>query len=72
MCTVTALFRVSVPAASILFNVMPCVVSTLIVDGEDEGGLSSSRGRLLMDRHFLFVLRRLSAFFSGSPSSSRS
>jgi len=49
MCTVTALFRVSVPAASILFDVMSCVVSTLIVDGEDESGLSSSRGRLLMD-----------------------
>jgi len=49
MCTVTALFRVSVPAASILFDVMPRVVSTLIVDGEDESGLSSSRGRLLMD-----------------------
>jgi len=49
MCTVTALFRVNVPAASILFDVKPRVVSTLIVDEEDESGLSSSRGRLLMD-----------------------
>jgi len=49
MCTVTALFRVSGPAASILFDVMSRVVSTLIVDGEDESGLSSSGGRLLMD-----------------------
>jgi len=49
MCVVSALFRVSVPAASILFDVMPRVVSTLIVNGEDESGLSSSRGRLLMD-----------------------
>jgi len=49
MCAVTTLFRVSVPTASILFDVMPRVVSTLIVDGEDEGGFSSSRGRLLMD-----------------------
>jgi len=49
MCAVTALFRVSMPAASVLFDVMPRVVSTLIVDGESESGLSSSRGRLLMD-----------------------
>ena len=48
MCAVTALFRVSVPAASILFDVMPHVVSTLIVDEENESGLSASR-RLLMD-----------------------
>jgi len=72
MCAVTALFRVSVPAASILFDVMPRVVSTLIVDGENESGLSASRRRLLMDRHLLFILRRLVALFSGSPSSSRS
>jgi len=44
MCAVTTLFRVSMPAASILFDVMPRVVSTLIVDGEDESGLSTSRG----------------------------
>jgi len=37
------------PAASILFDVTPRVVSTLIVDGENERGLSSSRGWLLMD-----------------------
>jgi len=49
MCAVTALFRVSVPTASILFDVMPRIVSTLIVDGEDESGLSASRRRLLMD-----------------------
>jgi len=49
MCAVTTFFRVSMSAASILFDVMPRVVSTLIVDGEDESGLSSSRGRLLMD-----------------------
>jgi len=41
MGAVTALFRVPVPAASILFDVMPCVVLTLIVDREDESGLSS-------------------------------
>jgi len=49
MCAVTTLFRVPMPAVSILFDVMPCVVSTLIVDGENERGLSSSRGWLLMD-----------------------
>jgi len=49
MCAVTALFLVPMPAASILFHVMPCVVSTLIVDRENECGLSSSRGWLLMD-----------------------
>jgi hypothetical protein len=49
MRAITALFRVSVPAASIFFDVVPHVVSTLIVDGEDESGLSTSRGRLLMD-----------------------
>jgi len=49
MCAVTALFRVPMPAASILFDAMPCVVSTLIVDGENERGLSSTRGWQLMD-----------------------
>jgi len=49
MRAVTALFRVPVPTASILFNVASRVVSTLIVDGENERGLSSSRGWLLMD-----------------------
>jgi len=72
MCAVTALFHVSVSAASILFDVMPCVVPTLIVDGENESSLSASRRRLLMDRHLFFVLRRLVALFSGSSSPSRS
>jgi len=49
MGAVTALFHVPVPTASILFNVTSRVVSTLIVDGENERGLSSSRGWLLMD-----------------------
>jgi len=49
MCAITALFRIPVTTASIFFDVMPRVVSTLIVDGEDESGLSSSRGWLLMD-----------------------
>jgi len=49
MGAVTALFRVPVPTASILFNVASHVVSTLIIDGENERGLSSSRGWLLMD-----------------------
>jgi len=49
MCAVTALFHVPMPAASILFDVVPRVVSTLIVDGENERGLFSSRGWQLMD-----------------------
>jgi len=49
MGTVNALFRVPVPTASILFNVASHVVSTLIVDGENERGLFPSRGWLLMD-----------------------
>ena len=49
MGAVTALFRVPVLTASILFNVTSRVVSTLIVDGENERGLSSSREWLLMD-----------------------
>jgi hypothetical protein len=49
MRAITALFRVSVPTASIFFDVVPRVASTLIVDGEDESGLSTSRGRLLVD-----------------------
>jgi len=71
MRAVTALFRVSVPTASILFDVMPYVVSTLIVAGEDERCLSSSRWRLLVDRNLLFILRWFVALFSGSSSSSR-
>jgi len=72
MCAVAAFFCVPMPAASILFDVMPCVVSTLIVDGKNECGLSSSRGWQLMDRHLFFVLGWLIALFSGGSSSSRS
>jgi len=72
MGTVTALFRIPIPTASILFHVTSRVVSTLIVDGENEHGLFSSRRRLLMDRHLLFVLGWLIALFSGSSSTSRS
>jgi len=49
MGAVTALICVPVPMATILFNVMSRVVSTLVVDGEDERGLFPSRGWLLMD-----------------------
>jgi len=49
MGVVTAFFRVPVPTATILFNIASCVVSPLVVDGEDERSLFSSRGRLLMD-----------------------
>jgi len=49
MGTITALFRVPVPTASILFNVASRVVSTLIVDGENERGLFPLRGWLLVD-----------------------
>jgi len=49
MGTVTALLRIPVPTASVLFNIASRVVSTLIVDGENERGLSSSRGWLLMN-----------------------
>jgi len=49
MGAVTAFFRVPIPAATILVDVGSCVVSSLVVDGEDERGLFPSRGRLLMD-----------------------
>jgi len=49
MGTITALFRVPVPTASILFNVASRVMLTLIVEGEKERGLFPSRGWLLMD-----------------------
>jgi hypothetical protein len=65
MGAVTALFRVPVPTATILFNVASCVVSSLVVDGEDEHGLFPSRRRLLMDRYFLFVVGRLVTLFCG-------
>jgi len=72
MGAVTALFRIPVPTATILFNVASCVVSTLVVDGEDESGLFPLRGRLLMDRHLFFVLGWLIVLFSGCSSTSRS
>jgi len=46
---VTALLCVPIPTASILVDVALCVVSTSVVDGEDECGLFPLRGRLLMD-----------------------
>jgi len=72
MCAVATLYRISMPTALILFNVASRVVSTLIVDGESERGLSSSGRWLLMDRYLLFVLGRLIALFSGSSSTLRS
>ena len=72
MGTVTTLFRVPVPTSTIFFNVASCVVSTLVVSGEDERGLFPSRGWLLMDRHLLFVLGWLIALFGGRSSMSRS
>jgi len=70
MGAVTVLLRVPAPTATILFNVASCVVSTLIVDGEDERGLFPSRGRLLMNRYFLFVLGWLITLFCSRPSTS--
>jgi len=49
MGAVTAFFCVPVPTATIFFYIASCVVSSLVVDGEDECGLFSSRGWLLMD-----------------------
>jgi len=72
MSAVTALFHVLVPTATIFFNVASCVVSTLIVNGEDEHGLFPLRGWLLMDRHLLFILSWLIALFRGCSSTSRS
>jgi len=69
---VTALFRVPVPTATIFLDVTSGVVSTLVVDGEDERGLFPSRGWLLMDRYLLLVLGWLIALFSGRSSTSRS
>jgi hypothetical protein len=70
---VTALFCVPISAATILVNVTSCVMSPLVVDGvvEDECCLFPSRGRLLMDRHLLFVLGRLITLFYGRSSTSR-
>jgi len=71
MGAVTALLRIPAPSATILFNVSSCVVSSLVVDGEDERGLFPSRGRLLMDRHLLFVVGQLVVLFYGRSSTSR-
>ena len=71
MGAVTVLFCVPVPTATILVDVASCVVSSLVIDREDERGLFPSRGRLLMDRHFLFVVGRLIALFYGRSSMSR-
>jgi len=49
MGAVTAFLRVPIPTATILVDVASRVVSSLVVDGEDECGLFPSRGRLLMD-----------------------
>jgi len=71
--TVTALFRVPIPTATILVDVVSCVVSSLVVDGvvEDDCCLFPSRGRLLMYRHLLFALGRLITLFCGRSSTSR-
>jgi len=71
MGAVTALFCVPVPTATILVDVASCVVSSLVVDGEDDRGLFPSRGRLLMDRYILFVVSRLIALLCGRSSTSR-
>jgi len=68
---VPALFCISIPTATVLVDVASCVVSSLVVDGEDECRLFPSWGRLLMDRHLFFVLGRLFTFFCGRPSMSR-
>jgi len=68
---VTALFCVPIPTAMVLVDVASCVVSSLVVDGEDECCHFPSRGRLLMDRHLLFVLGRLITLFCGRSSMSR-
>jgi hypothetical protein len=68
---ITALFCVSISTTTILVDVTSCVVSSLVVNGEDECGLFPSRGRLLMDRHLLFVVGRLITLFCGRSSTSR-
>jgi len=64
---VTALFCVPISTTTVLVDVASCVVSSLVVDGivEDERCLFPSRGRLLMDRHLLFVLGWLITLFCG-------
>jgi len=69
---ITALLCIPIPTASILVGVASCVVSTLVVDGEDERGLFPSRGRLLMDLYLLFILSWLITLFCSCPSTSGS
>jgi len=71
MGAVTAFFRVPVPTATILVDVAPRVVLSLVVDGEDERGLFPSTGWLLMDRYLLFVVGWLVALLCGRSSTSR-
>jgi len=70
---VTALFCVPISTATILVDVASCVVPSLIVDRvvQDECCLLPSRGRLLMDRHLLFILGRLLMLLRGCSSTSR-
>jgi len=70
---VTTFFYVPVSTATSLVVVTSCVVSSLIVDGvvEDECCLLPSRGRLLMDRHLLFVLGWLIMLLRSCSSMSR-
>jgi len=70
MGAVTALLCVPIPTASNFVDVASRVMAMLVVDGEDECGLFPSRGWLLMDRQFLFVLVWLIALFSCCPSTS--
>jgi len=70
MGAVTVLLCVSIPTAMILVDVASCIVSSLVIDGEDERGLFPSRGRLLMDRHLFFVLGWLITLFCSCSSTS--
>jgi len=72
MGAVTTLLCFPIPTASIFVDVASRVLSTLVVDGENECGLFPSRGWLLMDRHLLFVLGWLVALLGGCSSKSRS
>ena len=56
---------------AIFVDVASCIVSSLVVDGEDVRGLFPSRWWLLMDRHLLFVMGQLITLFCVRPSTSR-
>ena len=71
MGAVTALLCVPIPTASIFVDVASRVVSTLVIDGEDECGLFPSWEWLRMDRHLLFIVGQLIALFYGRPPTSR-